>query len=243
MGAQATPFDSILPQQTAPSGAASAAPSSAPGGTPFDNILPAAGSQPTGNAPGTTTGSVASIGATPQPKSLMGKLADWTDNVSADLQDGGDRTGLGTVMAKLGAHGLHNGNSAAVGDFMGSLPLGLLKAGKGTAEVTPQVLGGEKGKTIQGVKDLVGGGLQAMQIPSAVVAPEFSGSGEIAGLSPYAKGVDPLLEGVSGPESAGAIKAIQNAAESHPFVAKLLSHALADTALLSIAKQAKLFGK
>ncbi len=106
----------------------------------------------------------------------MGKLAQWMDNVSADLKDGGDRTGIGTVMQKLGAHGLNSGNSAAVGDFMGSLPLGLLKAAKGSTELNDVggIIGGETGNTWKGVKDLVSGGLQAAQMPSMLVAPEAS---------------------------------------------------------------------
>lgn len=127
---------------------------------------------------------VATISPIALPKTPMGKLAAWIDNVSDDLKYGTDRTGVGTVLKALGAHGLYNGNSAAVGDFMGSLPLGLLKAVKGDAELTPQIVGGEKGRTWQGVKDLVGGGLQATQMPGIFVAPEAAeATPEIAGAA------------------------------------------------------------
>jgi hypothetical protein len=117
----------------------------------------------------------ASISATPMPTTPMGKLARWIDNVSEDIKNGTDLTGVGTVLKKLGAHGVYGGNSQAVGDFMASLPLGLMKAAKGAAEVVPQAIGGEKGNTWQGIKDLVGGGLQALTIPASFAGPEASG--------------------------------------------------------------------
>ena len=42
---------------------------------------------------------------------------------------------------------------------------------------------------------------------------------------------------------APAIKALSDAAESHPLVAKVIGHALADMGALSLAKYMKLFGK
>ena len=124
------PFDDLVTQQPTPSPVQAQS-----NNNPFDDLV---GTQaPTANQ--------ASISAYKPPTTTMGKLASWIDDVTTDLQDGGDRTGVGTVMQKLGARGLHNGNSAAVGDFMASLPLGLLKAGKGAAELIPSEIGGEKG--------------------------------------------------------------------------------------------------
>lgn len=120
---------------------------------------------------------VGTVSATPQPTSYLGKFGRWAENVANDIKYGTDETGIGTVLKKMGAHGVYNGNSEDLGDFMASLPLGLLKASKGTTEVAPQIIGGPKGKTIQGLKDIIGGGLQATQIPSAFVAPE---AGEMA---------------------------------------------------------------
>jgi hypothetical protein len=119
----------------------------------------------------------ATISAVHEPTTFLGKFGRWAENVSNDLKYGTDETGIGTVLKKMGAHGVYMGNSEAVGDFMASLPLGLLKAAKGTSELAPSVIGGEKGRTWQGLKDVVGGGLQAVQIPSAFVAPEV---GEVA---------------------------------------------------------------
>jgi hypothetical protein len=136
-----------------------------------------------GTAPGTITGQTATISAPQQPASVMGRLAQWIDNVALDMKDGGDRTGVGTVLQKLGAHGLDSGNSQAVGDFMASLPLGMLKAAKGAAELVPSEIGGETGNTWKGVEDLVGGGLQALAEPAAFVAPEESALSEEGLLS------------------------------------------------------------
>jgi hypothetical protein len=115
---------------------------------------------------------MATISAVPPPSGIYERLERWADNVSYDLKHGTDLTGIGSVLQKMGAHGVYNGNPEAVGDFMASLPLGLLKAIKGAAEL-PQ-----SGKRWQGTKDVVGGGFQAATIPSAFVAPE---AGETAG--------------------------------------------------------------
>jgi hypothetical protein len=121
----------------------------------------------------------ATVQAVHEPTTWLGKFGQYAEDLSQDLKDGGDRTGVGTVLQKLGARGLHNGNSEAVGDFMLSLPLGLLRNAKGASEV----LGGE---TMKGLKDVVGGGLQAIQIPSAFAAPEAAAEGidnEIANVA------------------------------------------------------------
>jgi len=135
------------------------------------------------NSPvGTITGGT--ISATPQPTTYLGRFGQWAENVSNDIKNGTDNTGIGTVLKKMGNHGVYSGNSEALGDFMASLPLGLLKAGKGTTELAPQVIGGPKGRTVQGLKDVIGGGLQAAQIPSAFVAPEAAtekGVADVAG--------------------------------------------------------------
>lgn len=114
--------------------------------------------QPT---PGQTPGAnqITGISAQPKPTGWRDALARWTDNVASDIKYGTDLTGVGTVLQKMGAHGVYNGNSEAVGDFMASLPLGLLQATKGGAEIT------QPGKAWQGTKDIVGGVSQAGTIP------------------------------------------------------------------------------
>lgn len=114
----------------------------------------------------------ATISATPQPTGIAGKAARWAQNVADDIKYGTDLTGVGSVLKGMGAHGVYSGNSKAVGDFMASLPLGLLKAGKGTAELS------QSGQRWQGTKDVAGGLLDAATIPGSFVAPE---AGELAG--------------------------------------------------------------
>jgi hypothetical protein len=106
-------------------------------------------------------GQATSISAQAASTGWRDSFAKWTENVMNDVKYGSDITGVGTVLKKMGAHGVYEGNSEAVGDFMASLPLGLLRATKGGAEVT------QSGKTWQGTKDVVGGTLQAAQIPAA----------------------------------------------------------------------------
>jgi len=106
-------------------------------------------------------GEITGISAAPKSTGWRDSVAKWTENVSNDIKYGTDVTGVGTVLKKMGAHGVYSGNPEAVGDYMASLPLGLLKATKGGAEVT------QEGKTWQGTKDIAGGALQAAQIPAA----------------------------------------------------------------------------
>lgn len=115
---------------------------------------------------------VGSISAGYQPTSFIGKFGKWAENVANDLKYGTDNTGVGSVLKAMGAHGVYAGNSEKVGDFMASLPLGLLEAAQGTSQVTPEVLGGPKGQTVKGLKNIAGGLLQAATMPAAFAGPE-----------------------------------------------------------------------
>lgn len=114
------------------------------------------------SSPAAAQPQVGSISAVPEPDSVGGKLSRWAQNVSDDIKYGTDITGAGAILKKMGARGVYAGNSSAVGDFMGSLPLGLARATKGAGE----------GPTWQGTKDVVGGLAQAATIPSSFIAPE-----------------------------------------------------------------------
>jgi len=104
------------------------------------------------------------ISAQPKPTNVGAQIKQWTDNVANDLKYGTDLTGVGTLLKKMGAHGVYTGNPQAVGDFMASLPLGLLKAGGGLANAHNQ--------SWQSAKDITGGLLQALDMPGAFIAPE-----------------------------------------------------------------------
>jgi len=100
------------------------------------------------------------ISASPEPTGVSDRIARWTENVANDIKYGTDTTGVGTVLKKMGAHGVYNGESQAVGDFMASLPLGLLRMAKGGAETN------QPGNEWQGVKDIAGGAGQAATMPT-----------------------------------------------------------------------------
>ena len=165
---------------------------------------------------------VGTISAPEQPKSFMGRYAKWLENVSDDIKYGTDHTGVGSVLKSLGAHGVYRGAPEAVGDFMASLPLGILKAQKGSAELTPQVLGGEKGHTWQGVKDLVGGGLQAVQIPASFAGPEVSAAEMPDAITAATGKVENVLRG----GQPGMQGAIRNAAQTGEDLAEARSAAV-----------------
>lgn len=152
------PTSGIASPQGAPG--TSTPPPPPPGYSSADIV--ATGAAPKQSQPAPT----ATISATPQPTSIADRVQRWADNVSYDLQHGTDLTGIGHVLKAMGAHGLDYGNSKAVADYMGSLPLGLLKGIKGETELA------QSGKRWQGVKDVAGGALQASTIPGSFVAPE-----------------------------------------------------------------------
>ena len=130
------------------------------------------GVQSAGQTPGASQ--ITGMSAQPQSTGWRDSIAKWTDNVMNDIKYGTDVTGVGTVLKKMGAHGVYNGNSEAVGDYMASLPLGVLRATKGGAEIT------QSGKTWQGTKDVVGGGLEAAQIPASFMGGEGAEAGATA---------------------------------------------------------------
>lgn len=109
----------------------------------------------------------ASISAVHPDTSVSGHIARWAENVSNDIKYGTDTTGVGTVLKKMGAHGVYSGEPEAVGDFMASMPLGLLKATQGAGEVG-------QGKTLQGAGDIASGAAQAATMPGAFAAPEVA---------------------------------------------------------------------
>lgn len=66
--------------------------------------------------------------------------------------------------------------------------------------------------------------------------------GTVAG-APLASEAGAAMRLIAHEYGAPAITALEQAAASHPFVAKLIGHALVDTGLLGVAKWVKLFGK
>lgn len=133
-----------------------------PDGQTFTDVQPIA--QTFGDVQPISAPDQGQLKAEPKSTGMMDSISRWTENVSNDIKYGTDTTGIGTVLKKMGAHGVYNGNSQAVGDFMASLPLGLLKATKGQAEIQ------QPGKVWQGTKNLVSGLSDAATIPMAMDA-------------------------------------------------------------------------
>lgn len=132
------------------------------------NVFEAMASEENRNKTANTTAQpTATISAIKPPAHIGEALEQWADNVASDLKYGTDITGVGTVLKKMGAHGVYAGNPEAVGDFMASLPLGTIKALRGAGKLA-------QGKVASGTKDIASGVGQAVTIPAAFVAPEES---------------------------------------------------------------------
>lgn len=138
---------------------------------------------PVSNTPATPAAPTATMSATPgsMPGDPMAaKLKLWSQNVQSDLMHGTDLTGIGHVLKAMGAHGLQYGETEDTAKFMGSLPLGIMRATQGGAELALP------GQRWRGTKDVVGGALDAATIPGGFMAPE---AGEVAGKGGELAGV------------------------------------------------------
>lgn len=109
---------------------------------------------------------MATMSAIPEPSGVLDAGAQYMQSLANDIRHGTSTTKLGALLKRMGAQGTDMGNAPDVGEFMASLPLGILTAVKGAAEL-PQA-----GKRFQGAKDALGGVLQAATIPASFMAPE-----------------------------------------------------------------------
>lgn len=123
-----------------------------------------------------------------QAPNVLKNPAGYAQDVSDDIRYGTDKTIVGSILKGMGAKGVDIGNPDAVGEFMGSLPLGVLQTLKGVAEAHEHPW--------QGTKDIAGGALQASTMPGAFMSPEV---GEAA-----AKGGAKTVEAAI--DAAGAVK-------------------------------------
>lgn len=114
---------------------------------------------PPGRSVTPTTG--ASIGAA--------KPEGWLDQLHDDLLHGGGRTIVGRALGHIegngsnGYQGLESGVSPAAAQYMGSLPLGVVKMAKGAVDAM-------QGHPLRSIKDTVGGELQAATLPLSMMA-------------------------------------------------------------------------
>jgi len=113
--------------------------------------------------PGATPGAaqITGISAVPKSTGMLNTAENWLRDVGNDVRYGTGATLPGRILEKMGAPGTSVGQPEAVGEFMGSPLLGTVRAAQGLAEL-PQ-----PGKRLQGAQDVVGGALQAAQIPTA----------------------------------------------------------------------------
>ena len=108
----------------------------------------------------------ATIQAVPEPETLGGQIEQTWNDFANDVRTGSDSTSVGRLLHKIGMQPTNAGQGEKVGDFMASPILGTAKASQGVGQVM------QPGKRSQGVKNVVGGLVEASQIPAAFVAPE-----------------------------------------------------------------------
>ena len=125
------------------------------------------------SAPATPAVTVSATPGSMPGDSLPSKLTLWAQNLHSDLMHGTGLTDIGRLYKSIGGQPLANGQGEGVGEFMGSPVLGPTRMLQGAGEL-PQT-----GRRWQGTKDVVGGTLDALQIPGSFVSPEV---GELAGV-------------------------------------------------------------
>src|SRR5690349_8378476 len=103
--------------------------------------------------------------------------APWLADLEADIKNGTGQTFIGRLLQKMGAQGTSVGNTEGEGNYALSFPLGAIRAAKGVAELPSH--------TWQGTKDVIGGLVDAAQIPSSFAV----GSGTSA-AAPIAKAAE-----------------------------------------------------
>lgn len=138
-------------------------------------------------------GAQPSISSAPEAQGIGDRLARWAQNAMEDVRNGTDLTGVGTVLKKMGAHGLNYGAPEKVAEFMGSMPLGVLQGVQGAGELM-------SGQPWEGAKNVVGGTLKTAEIPSLFVAPD-------AGTAALEGGASKLSAAI--PSEARATRAFQ----------------------------------
>ena len=126
------------------------------------------------------TGTVSATPGSMPGDSLPSKITLWAQNLRNDLIHGTESTDIGRLYKSIGGQPLAAGQGEGVAEFMGSPILGPLRVIQGQSEL-PQ-----SGKRWQGVKDTIGGLLDASTIPGGFIAP--GEAGELAG-----QGADAVL--------------------------------------------------
>lgn len=174
---QAQPNPSSMPS--------AAPPQSAQGqGDIFDQLANGSVTSDTANQPtqpsqptGFPQGVVSAVPGSMPGDSLPSKITLWAQQLRNDLMHGTENTDIGRLYKSIGGQPLAAEQGEKVGEFMGSPILGPLRMVQGASEL-PQ-----SGLRWAGVKDTVGGALDAAQIPGGFIGTPEAGplAGKLAG--------------------------------------------------------------
>jgi hypothetical protein len=115
-------------------------------------------------------------------------VTKFLDDLENDLRQGGNRTFLGRALGKAqgrgdkGYSGLESGTSKGAADFMGSVPLGLVKTAQGLADLHDH--------PVKGALKTLGGVMQTGTIPGMMVGgPTAEGAAELLPSRSFASGL------------------------------------------------------
>ncbi len=133
------------------------------------------------------------IGAQHDPTSFAGKAEELFHEFQNDVRYGTGNTMAGRILQAMGALGSYRGVSPGAADLMTSPATGSARALEGSAQWS------QPGKRLQGVGNVIGGTLEAAQIPASFAAPEAGEAATNIGerLSPGARAVT-RLSGLQG---------------------------------------------
>jgi hypothetical protein len=167
------------------------------------------------------------------PQNAGTAVARWAEAVANDVRYGTDVTKIGGVLKAMGAHGVDVSNSSAVGDWMASIPLGLLKIVKGAGEAEGSR---SAGGNWQAAKDLAGGVGQTATMPTAVIAPESSELETLAGqVVDHAAGAISDATNAASDAAKASVNAVNKVADTiatkiSPKLPRVVPERLADVA-------------
>jgi len=135
--------------------------------------LPRTQSAQTGTLPAYSQ--ITGISAQPKSTGWLNDLENTFRDAGNDVRYGTGTTALGRLLKSMGAQGTTSGVSEGEANFMGSPLTGPLRAAQGASEQL------QSGKRWQGTKDLAGGTLEALTIPSAFMGgPATEGGATLA---------------------------------------------------------------
>lgn len=145
-----------------------------------------------------------------------GGVRGWLQDLSDDIKYGNTNTVVGKALKMMGAQPTRSGVSEGAADFMASPVLGTSRAAQGGISMAEGAAKRDAGQAWRGAKDVVGGVMDAAQIPASFVAPEVGEAAQLGGeqVAQVAKrGAQAVKDGILVPEMLSPSKVARGTAE------------------------------